>query len=300
MAQRPLHKMRVLVTGAKGLLGTNFIKDLLHRHEVFAVCRPGTPHNVGEEGLDQIHWVEIDLSKPIEFSQMPNHVDAVVHLAQSNHYQEFPEQADDIFSVNVVSTQSLLDYARRAGAKWFFHASTGSVYEPYTTGLKEEGPIAPESFYALSKHMAENLAQAYSQYMNVCVFRLFFLYGEGAISGLVKTLIDHTRDQEVITLEGSSGGLVFNPTCAGDVSTIMIRAMEEQWTGIYNVASPQSIDIQSLVGEISTLVNKEPILEYAGVKTPLPITPNLEKIQKKLGDFKFVPIQKGLSIMISE
>ena len=77
------------------------------------------------------------MSELFEPTHLPSHIDGVLHLAQSHAYRDFPAGAVDMFRVNVASTASLLEYARRAGASRFYLASTGSVYEPYTRGMAE-------------------------------------------------------------------------------------------------------------------------------------------------------------------
>ncbi len=44
----------------------------------------------------------MDLSH-FERAKFPANVDAVVSLAQSNHFRSFPDKADDVFAVNVAA-----------------------------------------------------------------------------------------------------------------------------------------------------------------------------------------------------
>src|SRR5262249_12395477 len=106
---------RVLVTGANGFIGRHLVAALARRHHVFGVTRglDSVPRLAGVE------WIEQDLGQPISSGLLPPRIDAVVHLAQSRSYREFPEKAADIFRVNVGSTQDLLDHARLAGAETF-------------------------------------------------------------------------------------------------------------------------------------------------------------------------------------
>src|SRR5262249_22562463 len=105
--------MRVLVTGATGLIGSALVERLARSSEVFAL---GRTSGLELEGVD---WIRGDLSEPLDPATLPAKVDAVAHLAQSERYRDFPEGALDLFAVNVQSTAALLEYARGAGASAF-------------------------------------------------------------------------------------------------------------------------------------------------------------------------------------
>ena len=116
--------MKILVTGGSGLIGRHLIERLAPRHEVVSVGRTpptGRPGRARAAGPDEA---------PGRAS--PSGLDAVVHLAQSERYREFPEGAEDVFGVNVQSTFGLLEHARRSGARSFVLASTGGLYGPAT------------------------------------------------------------------------------------------------------------------------------------------------------------------------
>src|SRR5206468_7571481 len=52
-------------------------------------------------------WVDHDLRHPLEGAGLPSSIDAVVHLAQSRRYREFPAGAEDVFALNVRATFEL-------------------------------------------------------------------------------------------------------------------------------------------------------------------------------------------------
>ena len=134
--------MRVLVTGATGFLGRHVLPVLAERHKVVAMAR---------RPVEGFETVVADLTDEFE---LPAGLDAVVHLAQSRRYREWPEGAADMYAVNVHATFRLL---ARAGAGRFVYASTGGIYAPSPAPLREDDPVAPSGFYPRSKLAAEVL-----------------------------------------------------------------------------------------------------------------------------------------------
>ena len=120
--RRGARLMRVLVTGANGFVGRRLLETHSGGHELVALARTRGPE------LPGVEWIEHDLVEPLADARLPDRIDAVIHLAQSRRYREFPEGARDVFEVNTRSTFELLEYARRAGARSFVFASTGGVY----------------------------------------------------------------------------------------------------------------------------------------------------------------------------
>src|SRR5207244_10815857 len=117
---------------------------------------------------------------------LPDGIDVIVHLAQAN--VPFPAGARELLAVNTVSTQNLLDYARYAGARSFILASTGDVYGRRFEPCKESDTLKGATFYALTKHAAELLTQAYTPSFRTCILRFFHPYGSDQSNRLIPNL----------------------------------------------------------------------------------------------------------------
>ncbi|TKB73471.1 MAG: NAD(P)-dependent oxidoreductase, partial [Nitrospira sp.] len=123
--------MQILVTGGTGFIGGHLIRTLRAEHEVSCLTRQPRP----DAALDGIRCIVADLNTEGWEESLPEQMDVVIHLAQAN--APFPGSADELFRVNVLSTQRLADYARRAGVSRFVYASSGSVYAPSAELLSE-------------------------------------------------------------------------------------------------------------------------------------------------------------------
>ena len=103
----------ILITGTTGLVGQHLLPLLQQQHTIFNISR--TPLTDNQQTSS--HNIHLDLSGSWDSTVLPGSVDAVIHLAQSEHFRDFPEKAANIFEINTVSTLKLLNYARKAGAK---------------------------------------------------------------------------------------------------------------------------------------------------------------------------------------
>jgi len=252
-----------VVTGASGLIGSHLLEALRPNWAISAVSR--TPLAPTSEGM--LQHLPVDLAGVWSPSVLPPKVDAVVHLAQSEHFREFPERASEVFQVNTASTLALLDYAHRAGAKTFVLASSGGIYGHGDQEFTEDMVTPPQGdlgFYLGTKLCAEVLAENYVRHMNVIVLRFFFVYGPGQRQNmLIPRLIRSVREGTPITLQGPEG-IRINPTHVSDAAEAILRAMELSGSHKINVAGPEVLSLRDIGNAIGQRLGREPVfLEQA-------------------------------------
>ena len=109
----------IIVTGASGLVGSHLLPLFGPEHQIHVLTREPP-----SKAAANVRYHQVDLAGGFDEERLPQQIDGVIYLAQSNHFREFPERALDIFEVNVASPLRLLDYARRARARTFVSASS--------------------------------------------------------------------------------------------------------------------------------------------------------------------------------
>ena len=165
------NKRTILITGASGLIGTHLMHSFGPNDTVYAISR-------GQPVPGATHILELDLAQQWSRADLPSGVDVVVHLAQSEHFRDFPHWAEDVFSVNTLSTVKLLDYAREIGVRQFVLASSGGVYGAGANRFSEDEAIAAKGelgFYIGTRLCSEILSECYTTWMNVVCLRFFLL-----------------------------------------------------------------------------------------------------------------------------
>jgi nucleoside-diphosphate-sugar epimerase len=168
--------MRILVTGAAGLIGSSVTARLAAQHDVVGLdLVPGPQVQLVADCLEVAAW-----------RHRVGRVDAVVHVA-ALHAPHVGRRSDaDFRRVNVEATSRLLDFASLVGASHFVLTSTTSLYGhalvPHGAAvwLDESVEPRPRDIYDETKLEAERLAASAGDAMSVTSLRMSRCFPEPA------------------------------------------------------------------------------------------------------------------------
>lgn len=258
--------MRILVTGAGGFVGRCLVPLLADQgNEVIALLRQPNPELARawpELGAVQVRVM--DLERPA-FAELPD-VEAVVALAQSRHFREFPDKADSIFAVNIGAHFALLEWARASGVRRIVYASSGGIYGPTARRSVAEDELlavdSPLGFYLGSKLCAEVLFQNYRHFFDTAVIlRPFFIYGPGQREDmLLPRLLRAVGERRPIQLQGRDG-LRLNPVFVEDAARAFSAALHVKGSEVLNVAGPDIVSLRRLGEIIGGFAGTNPVFE---------------------------------------
>jgi UDP-glucose 4-epimerase len=248
----------ILITGSKGLIGEALMNEL-KLNTSFNVF--GVTHS----GKSAANIIEIDFNENWSDSALPEKMDVIVHLAQSEKFRNFPESANEVFEINTRSTLKLLEYARKAGAQKFIYASSGGVYGNSDTGFNEESPLQLNKdlgFYLTTKFCSELLVENYISYFDINILRFFFAFGEKQRKNmLIPRLVESIRTKKPITLQGKEG-IRINPVYVEDAAKAMLRIIEKPGSYNINIGGSETVSIKQLSELIGKHLNIAPVFEY--------------------------------------
>jgi nucleoside-diphosphate-sugar epimerase len=241
-----------------------------------------------------LHSIHQDLAAPLDLGRMPQTLDAIVHLAQSRQFRKFPEQARDIFKVNVDSTAQLLDYGRQAKIRTFVFASSGGVCGYRPKPIVETDFPEPNNFYLASKYAAECLVNAYGEYFTTVILRYFFVYGEGQRGMFMPGLVERVLKGEPVLVSGKTG-VTMNPIHVSDAVEATVRALELPRQETINVAGAETSTILELAELIGQITGKSPVYKHEPDKGPMMMVADIEKMKLKLGVAPAVSLREGVA-----
>ena len=160
--------MKLLVTGAAGFIGSNFVHYWLDKYPndeirvIDALTYAGNIENLTPI-IKKIKFFEADINDRTKVSEALSGVDAVVHFAAESHVDRSIFDPAKYWHTNVHGTLTLLEEAKRAGVNRFHHISTDEVYGelPLDSDLKFTEKTSyspkPDNIYALSKAEADKV-----------------------------------------------------------------------------------------------------------------------------------------------
>lgn len=168
--------MRVLVTGAAGLIGSGVAARLRQDHDIIGLdLIPGKQVQIVGDCFDVADW-----------RRRVSQVDAVVHVA-ALHAPHVGRRSDAEFRrINVEATARLLEFAAAAGASHFVLTSTTSLYghalEPdgEAVWVDERLMPRPRDIYDETKLEAEQLVASSGNAFNVTSLRMSRCFPEAA------------------------------------------------------------------------------------------------------------------------
>ena len=169
MTKRVLN--RLLVAGAAGFIGSNFVRLLRGtRPEVEVtvldkLTYAGNLANLVEfEGQPGYRFVRGDICDAELVNELAAQVDAIVNFAAETHVDRSLMDPFAFIETDVRGTAVLCEAARKHGHQVFLLVSTDEVYGDVSQGRSREGDaFRPRSPYSASKAAGEHIARAYAE-----------------------------------------------------------------------------------------------------------------------------------------
>jgi dTDP-4-dehydrorhamnose reductase len=224
--------VKLLVTGARGMLGTDLCEILSREHEVVGVDI--------QEG---------DLSFASEAEQVVKTAspELVVHCAAYTDVDGSETEAERAFLVNGTGTRNVALACKSIGAA-LLYLSTDYVFDgesekPYT----ESDAPAPIGVYGASKLEGERHVQKLmSNFFVVRTSWLFGLHGRN----FVDTIIGLGQDRDSIEVVKDQVG---SPTFTRDLGLALLKIVQSTRYGIYHVCNSGSCSWYDFAEEILRL-----------------------------------------------
>lgn len=197
--------LKIVVTGGMGYIGSHVCKALVDAGaQVISVDRDHNDKNI-IDGVEYIyadyadeevwHSVAVDPVNTERFGKL----DGIVHCAGSSDVRESVDNPSEYYNNNVVKTIKMLDCIKELDRKPFIvFCSSGSVYRKSPRfDLKESDQLSPQSPYAQTKVMIENILSDYKEAYGIDYIALRFFNAAG-LNVWDDTLAFKKEDEHII------------------------------------------------------------------------------------------------------
>ncbi len=202
--------MKVVVTGANGMLGRTLLAHVGERHEVIPLSRAE---------------LELRDGSAVRRTLVDRQPDVVLHAAAYTRVDAAETDVESAYADNVLATAHVADATRRVGARLVTFSTdyvfAGDAGRPY----RESDPVAPRTVYGETKWAAENAARHHCP--DHLILRIAWLYGLGGPS-FVHAIVTRARSGQPLKVVDDQVG---NPTSCRAVAELVLDLLETSAVG---------------------------------------------------------------------
>lgn len=244
--------MKILITGVHGFVGSNLVKYLADKNELFGldIIAPE------KDGVIKTYsWSDLETGKITD-------VDAIIHLAGKAHDTKNKNAADVYFKVNTELTKKIFDYflAHDRIKKFVFFSTAKAAADKVDGVLTEDvvpAPVGPygESKIAAEKYILNKMEDVRSKSKDIYIFRPCMIHGPGnkgnlnLLYGVVKKGIPWPLG----AFENRRTFTSIENICFA-VNGVLTKEVP---SGIYNMGDDEALSTNELIEEICKSLGKK-------------------------------------------
>jgi len=275
--------MRILITGASGLLGLNLALETTHRHTVFGAVN----QNVLKTNAFTVIQTNLLAPGAVERLLERTQPDWIIHCAALANLDAC--EADPLLAkqLNTDLPHTLASHVARSGAR-LLHVSTDSVFDGLRGNYTEEDIPSPVGVYTRTKLEGELAVTQADPRAIIARVNLFgwSLTGNRSLAEFFFNNLSIGRPVMGFT------DVIFCPLLANDMADIFIKMFEMNLSGLYHVVSSEFLSKNEFGVRLaqrfnldSSLINPTSVVQ-SGLKAFR--SPNLnlrsDKLAKALGE----------------
>lgn len=224
--------MKVLITGANGLLGQKLVQ-LLNQQSQVEVIATGRGVDRNAQGSHQYHTMDVTSSS--EVNEIFDKVvpDYVVNTAAMTNVDQCETEKEACWAQNVSAVSYLIDACGRHQTA-MIHLSTDFIFDGEHGPYLEDAEPKPISYYGESKLASEQLLL--NSQIHYAILRTVLVYGivhdmsRSNIILWVKKSLEEGKEIKVVNDQWRT------PTLAEDLAIGCQLAIEKKAKGIFNIS----------------------------------------------------------------
>ena len=257
--------MKVLITGASGLLATNVIIQLLENgHSVKALIRDKSKSILQES--DKLNLVEGDITNLQLLEAAGIGCDYIIHAAAETRQGliDWNEYA----KINIEGTRNVFDAAIKNGVKRIIYVGTanvfgfGSLTDPGNENTRIKKPFS-NSLYVKSKLEAQEIALSFANKTEVIIVNPTFLIGPYNLNSGSGRIILHGYNKKLIFYPPGGKNFIH----VADAATGIINALTKGVNGEKYILANENLSYKDFYKKMAKFSQTTPVL----IKIPKPV-----------------------------
>ncbi len=285
------NQLSVLVTGNRGFVGTNLIRNLKNKVHLVPL----------DKNKDQ----RVNILERNQLKELQN-TDIIVHLASKTSLLDSTVNPYDTYVTNILGTLNILDFARQNKVNKIVNVSTYVYGKPIYLPINERHPLNPHSPYTKSKVIAEELCKFYAEDYGIDIVNLrpFYIYGPASneftfVSSVIKQI--KRNGKVILSSRNTKRDFLF----VDDFIDLIYKIIKNFPKGYntYNVGSGKSYSLEMVVEIIRQILNVDVDIEYDSSMRPNDVVDMLADIthlEKLYGWKPQIDIKSGLNLVLSD
>ncbi|MCW4023225.1 MAG: SDR family NAD(P)-dependent oxidoreductase [archaeon] len=300
----------VVVTGGAGFIGSNLCKKLVElgaKVTVIDNLYAGSKDRIQDLIDEGLKFVEKDIRDKEAIEEVTKNCKTIFHLAAQTSVPFSMVNPQEDSQINVIGTLSVLEAAKKAGARVVFASSSAVYGNPKQKPTNETVEPNPIAFYGLTKLLGEHYCRFYHKTygVEIVMFRIFNVYGpycHGAIYDFLNKLKKDPTQLEVLGTGRQARDFIY----VDDMVDALLRAAitPEASGHAFNVGTGTTTSVADLAEMIVKILGLENVnIHFKGGRAwegDMDVTlADYAKAQKILKWTPQVSIEEGLKKIIS-
>lgn len=222
--------MKVLVTGVKGQLGYDVVKDLEKRgHQPIGVDR------------DEMDLMDNEAIRTFIMNLKP---EAIIHCAAYTAVDKAEEEVETCYQINAEAVKVISECAKELDVK-LIYISTDYVFDGTKEGEYVETDLPnPINVYGASKLKGEQYVQTLLE--KYYIVRISWVFGVNG-NNFIKTMRRLGSERDELNIINDQVG---SPTYTADLAPLLVDMMETDKYGIYHATNEETCSWYEFANEI--------------------------------------------------
>jgi dTDP-4-dehydrorhamnose reductase len=293
--------VRILVTGANGLVGTKVLERLLSdpsAEPLGAYHQSRTNEYLGDFPF---WWLDVTSAEDVERVLDEARPDAVIHTGAFTNVDAAERDRDLAQAINADGTGNLARACAARGIR-LVYLSTEYVFDGTAGPYRETDPVCPQGWYAQTKLAGEQAVMAAGGSWAIGRTTVVYGYAAHVRANFVLWLMGQLKaGQRVRIVEDQIG----SPTLAENLAEMVIALARSDATGIFNTAGADVVSrlgfsrqITATFGLDASLIDPVSTAEL-GLTAPRPLRAGLvmEKLRATFPEVPVLTVAEGLAIV---